>query len=393
MKIQISFLGKSKSDPKTGYRETTYLLPDGNKVTTAFLGPKLAQAIKPDRFYILGTAGSMWEMLLETLCPDICDEESIEDLWESAQSETVTEALLQKFELMLSKQMGITCCLRVISYARDESEQAELLKRLAEWLNQGDELVLDVTHGLRHLPMVMLAAAHYLEQIRKVTVQEIYYGALELSKEGETPVLSLKGLLRLLDWVQALAAHTSSGNYAVFQPLLQQAGISESITDSLAKAAYFERITSPVQAREKLVQTQKPLEQLNDPIAGLFRDELIERTKWWRTGNRGDWEAKLAWRWLERGDYVRAAIYAQEALISRNTSPAECNEFSARKNVADNLKQNPKAKELFHIRNNFAHGVLPDDKKTRDKANQLLSDENNLRNKLKELMSELLGKK
>jgi len=69
--------------------------------------------------------------------------------------------------------------LAVIPYGIDEMEQAELLRRMAEEVEPGDA----------------------------VTIDEIYYGALEMQQSGITPVVRLKGLLRLMDWVQALAAY------------------------------------------------------------------------------------------------------------------------------------------------------------------------------------------
>lgn len=393
MKIQISFLGKARQDTKTGYRTANYCFQDGQIVTTAFFGPELARKVQPDKLYILGTAGSMWDMLLSSFGADTVDDNDVLALWQQAQDETVNEALLASFEQMLSEKLGIACCLRVISYARDEPEQAALLARLAEWVSKGDELVLDVTHGLRHLPMLMLAAAHYLERVRGVKVQDIYYGALEMSARSdnssliETPVLSLKGMLRLLDWVQALAADASSGNYGVFQPLLESSGMAAEISQCLAEAAHFERITNPVKAREKLAITQQSLEQLDDPLATLFRDELISRTDWWRKGERGDWEARLAWRWFERGDYLRAVIYAQEALISMSVAENAINDFGARDDAKIKLRENGQANRLFALRNALAHGIRPENKD----LNKMLGDEKTLRSTLKGMMKDLLG--
>jgi CRISPR-associated Csx2 family protein len=387
MKIQISFLGKARLDAKTGYRSARYSFQNGTETEAVFLGPEIARIERPEIFYILGTAGSMWDMLLDHYGADTEDENTILELWEQAKNEAVTEELLARFEPILSKKLGVTCCLRVISYAKNEAEQAGLLARLAEWLHKDDELVLDVTHGLRHLPMLMLAASHYLEQVRGVKVKEIYYGALEMTADGKTPVLSLKGMLRILDWVQALAADNSSGNYGVFQELLVASNMAPAVSQSLADAAYFERITNPIKAKEKLTKTQPEIEKLSDPLAALFRHELIARTNWWRNGQRGDWESKLAWRWFNSRDYLRAVIYTQEAMISLNVENAHINSFPDREEAREKLKDNPQAKQLFKLRNALAHGVVSQDQKT----NQLLANEQSLRSELEHLMRVLLN--
>ena len=60
----VSFLGKNTGDPKTGYRNATYRFSDGRESTTPFFGLALAEALKPDRLVIFGTAGSMWDVLV-----------------------------------------------------------------------------------------------------------------------------------------------------------------------------------------------------------------------------------------------------------------------------------------------------------------------------------------
>jgi hypothetical protein len=92
--------------------------------------------------------------LLDHFKADLNNEHAVLALWEQAKNETATEEeMLAHFEPILSKKMGITCCLGVIFYARNETEQAGLLIRRAEWLSKEDQLILDVTHDLRHLPM------------------------------------------------------------------------------------------------------------------------------------------------------------------------------------------------------------------------------------------------
>ena len=63
MTTLISFLGRSRKDPATGYQRATYAFPDGKQVPTAFFGAALMQRLRPQRTLLLGTAGSMWDVL------------------------------------------------------------------------------------------------------------------------------------------------------------------------------------------------------------------------------------------------------------------------------------------------------------------------------------------
>lgn len=387
MKIQVSFLGKSRSSPSTGYRSANYCFEDGSIATTAFLGFELARRERPDRLYILGTSGSMWDLLLDAFVSPTIAEESVLALWEQSSKGQTDETLLGGFEPVLSQSLGIECHLRVIPYARHETEQSALLARLAEWIGEGDELILDVTHGFRHLPMLMLAASYYLKHVRKAKVKDIFYGALDMTENDITPVLGLKGILRILDWVQGLSAFESSGNYSVFGQLVESAGLDGGHDNLLRQAAFFERTTNPVKARENL--TSVKLDQLDDPMYTLFREELVRSTGWWRKGNRGDWEAALAWKWFDRHDYMRAAIFTQESLISRNMGNAPTDDYDARENIRNTLKkENRDAAKLFRLRNAMAHGLRSQDNKT----NNVLKNEYLLHTELQDLMLSLIGR-
>src|SRR5690606_16940489 len=195
----------------------------------------------------------------------------------------------------------------------DEAEQAAILHALAEVMDEGEDVVLDVTHGLRHLPMLALVAARYLSHVRQVNVNELYYGALEMTSDGETPVLRLGSLLRMLDWVQALGVYEHSGAYGVCGPLLARDGMPAAKADLLKQAAFFERTGNPVKAREKLGSVFDSVGAHQGALGGLFTDTLSKRVSWYRRPTRADWELSLADTYLERGDYLRAATYLYEA--------------------------------------------------------------------------------
>lgn len=54
----VSFLGRARQAPKTGYRPATYRFPDGSQQTTPFFGLALRCVLAPNRLVLLGTGGS-----------------------------------------------------------------------------------------------------------------------------------------------------------------------------------------------------------------------------------------------------------------------------------------------------------------------------------------------
>jgi len=72
--ILISFLGKSYASEE-GYREATYQIEDF-ECTTAYSAFALSQHINPKKIIILGTSGSMWDVLIEAHATGSKEEDS-----------------------------------------------------------------------------------------------------------------------------------------------------------------------------------------------------------------------------------------------------------------------------------------------------------------------------
>ena len=82
----ISFLGKSqRTDGR--YRTATYDFGEGVTRTTSFFSMGLKEVINPDKLIILGTSGSMWDVLCGELSQD---ENDLEALMAAVDTNTVT---------------------------------------------------------------------------------------------------------------------------------------------------------------------------------------------------------------------------------------------------------------------------------------------------------------
>ncbi|MBN8447794.1 MAG: TIGR02221 family CRISPR-associated protein [Candidatus Accumulibacter sp.] len=356
MTTLISFLGKG--DPRKGYRTATYRFNTDVAYAETFFGLALTKFLKPDRLILLGTPSSMWEIFFDR---DGVDGDAMLPLIDAVAAGNVCEHLLNVPRQQLAKRLGIPVDCLLIPYARDEAEQAEILRRLAAVLQPGERLWIDVTHGFRHLPMLALVAARYLGRVVRVEVEEIYYGALEMTPpEGETPVLRLGGLLAMLDWVDALATYDKDGDYGVFAPLLVRDHMPEARAKLLAKAAYCERSSNPELAVKNLRSVFPSIETHDGPLGGLFRETLKERIGWFRGPTRHDRELSLADAYLKRSDYLRAATFLYESFVTRTCFAAKCNDTDpkVRDDAFDDVrKTTPAAGQLKDLRNALAHGV------------------------------------
>lgn len=385
MPTLISLIGKSRLDPQTGYRTACYRYPDGQVREVPFFGMGLKDCIRPEKLILVGTRGSMWDVFFDH---QNVQDESILALIDAVPEERVTQAMLTAPAQQLTKRFGIPVQCLLIPYAEDETEQAQILLELARAVEPGESIVLDVTHGFRHLPMLALVAARYLKYVRRVTVQDVYYGALEMMHNGETPVLNLGGMLHMLDWVEALAVYEHSGDYGVFAELFQQDGMAPEHADQLRRAAFFERSTNPEKAREKLGGACNHIQNHTGALGQLFSAPLAENISWFKAENRAERERELADRHLERGDYLRAVMFLQESFVSHAvwTNKGDPSNFGERKSALDKWReQSDDFKLLANLRNAMAHGVRSAD----DKISRLLQDEEKLAQKLRQLRKSL----
>lgn len=389
----ISFLGKSRINQDGLYREATYQLPNGQQETSRLVGLTLANHLRPDKLVIMGTPGSMWDMLLTEeelgLNPD---DEAVCRVIEATGEACVTDEQLAPFEQLLAEKLGMEASLVVIPFGKDAAEQQAIVEAMSRAVEGCDHVHIDVTHGLRHLPMVAFAAAQLMQQLHGKTIEGLHYGALELSNDGVAPVLALDGLMLIDRWVKALHTFDKDGDYGVFVPLLESLAEPAAV-EQLRKAAFLERTNNVRQARGQLRGFLNHIEDKTfvQPIEKLFMPALKERVAWALRGRLGERQVQLARHYLDNNDYIRAILLAWEALITHETASHGGNSesYSDREQANNRLKEDRSLKEKYRVprnlRNAIAHGHASDIREVQ----QLVDSEERLRAYLQEFLGEL----
>lgn len=396
----VTVLGRGKDDRHQGYRTATYAFPDGSQETTPFLGFALARHLGVDLAVVLGTAGSMWGALVEHLAVEDRDEELRLRLMEAEAHHAVDQQLLDEARPLLERGLGCAVLPRIIPYGRDPGEQGQILKVIADSVPE-TPVSFDLTHGFRHLGMVGFLSALMVSRLRPVTVAGLWYGALDMTQSGMTPVLRLDGLSTIERWVGALDRFDATGNYGVFSPLLVEEGVAADKARCLEEAAHHEHTFNVSDAAAKL---RTFLPELERPLSGagaLFQDQLRRRLSWVRAGDYADHQRELAYRYLERGDHVRAAVFGWECLISlrcRELGLYPLHQRNRREEALESLNQAPVEgrnergwrdayRELNNLRNALAHGNPPEDERYRP----ILRSASELSATLRRCFKQLLG--
>lgn len=329
----VSFLGalsaRFPDQERRGYRSATYRFPDGSEISSAFFTLTLLQHLRksgknpPDRLVLLGTSGSMWDAFgLEVLGDDLVE---WEELAQAATADTVEQSALNELVPRLGTALGVVCEPVIIPYARDLDSQIGILQHLNARLRPHEHVTLDLTHGLRHLPLLGLMSALLLEATGTAIVEDIYYGALDLTgKSGPgTPVLQLNGLARVGVWLGAMRIFRHTSDYGVFAPLLEQDGVSSHTAGLLRTAAFLEQVNRVGDANGTLKRFRRELaeETGSMPLTRLFRPMLDSGLAWSEQPDHYRRMRHLALAALEGNDYVRTATLGFEAFLLRLPQP------------------------------------------------------------------------
>lgn len=80
----------------------------------------------------------------------------------------------------------------------------EIFSRIFNEVQEGDELYIDLTHGLRYMPMIALALSDYTKFLRSTKLKQLSYGSFETKDEaGHAPIINLMPLAALQNWTTA----------------------------------------------------------------------------------------------------------------------------------------------------------------------------------------------
>lgn len=114
-----------------------------------------------------------------------------------------------------------------IPTGRNHQEMWATFNLVTDHINEEDNVIFDITHGLRSLPFLVFLFAAYLKSAKNITIEAVYYGALELKdreNNGPAPVIDLSEFVSIIDWLTATDQFLKTGNGNDLAELLKEAG-------------------------------------------------------------------------------------------------------------------------------------------------------------------------
>ncbi len=114
-----------------------------------------------------------------------------------------------------------------------EEEITEIFNTVYEYINEDDEIIFDITHALRSIPMLAIVILNYAKVLKNIRISRIHYGPFEKLGRPEkvkkmpvedrnVPILDLSTFDRLLDWSFGVERFVSSGDASKLSFLMQE---------------------------------------------------------------------------------------------------------------------------------------------------------------------------
>jgi len=238
-----------------------------------------------------------------------------------------------------------------IPTGRSTEEMWQTFKIISEQVNENDHVIFDITHGLRSLPFLVFLFATYLKAAKNVTIDAIYYGALELGnfKTGlPAPVIDLSEFVSIIDWLTATERFVEIGDGQALANLLKSAVPSsveltnnpasgpfrtqlEKTAKSIETVSLALNVTRPIETMESATNLEEILKQAAPSFAerakpfSLLSERVVKEYGQFALNDPKD---KAAWAenlWLQlqmiewyiqRDRVVQSVTLAREWIIS-----------------------------------------------------------------------------
>jgi CRISPR-associated Csx2 family protein len=98
----------------------------------------------------------------------------------------------------------------------------KIFEQVFDVIQEGDEIILDITHGFRSLPMLAMVLSNYAKTLKNADLKMVLYGAFEKlgpapivrqipEAERNAPILNLTALSDIQDWTSATKNFVENG--------------------------------------------------------------------------------------------------------------------------------------------------------------------------------------
>jgi CRISPR-associated DxTHG motif protein len=184
------------------------------------------------------------------------------------------------------------------------------------------QVILDITHGFRSLPMLAMLSIGFLREAKQVKLESLLYGAFEAAKDGQTPVFDLTPFVTMLDWANATNRFVETGDARKFETLVAGSvlrGIGKDLKD-FSDALIFNRTeeankTAKSLSKKLLSVRDSPRTPAQQPFS-LLEDRIVRAIEPIAHENEIFSQfAQVSW-YAEKKQFAQAIALAREWMVS-----------------------------------------------------------------------------
>jgi CRISPR-associated Csx2 family protein len=377
-KVLISFLGAG--DAKGNYRSAIYRIDNKLYNDRKFIASALQEHYKVDIVILIGTMRSLWDSVYDYYATktnnyqEAIHSQIFDNMAKSNYNTPLDNQVYQSWaELMGKGSQNI-----VIHYGLTSKEVEDNLKimlGIEQYLENNDELFIDITNGFRSLSIFMQAVISYLKNIspKNVNIGGIFYGMLDVTREfedGITPVVRLDILNELIDWTKAAFNLQNYGNGLFMADLIRpinenQANKVENLTKAI-QLGYAPAVKDAINSLSAVLNNLPLAASLVIPKASDELNKLLTQGK-----KDSQFQLLLAEWYCNKKMYALSYIVLAEAIVTyvcegenydivdkelRDTAKSLLKDKSSK--YKKNLNPKDEFKTINNIRNNIAHASL-----------------------------------
>ncbi|WP_017306839.1 TIGR02221 family CRISPR-associated protein [Spirulina subsalsa] len=405
-KILISPLGvggrfKDKTAADREYQEADYQI-DGKSYKNRFMASALYDHLELDEIIFIGTVRSMWEEVYRFFCEKNKQNLNQEYWLELAEKIDSMNHETNLDDLNLSPVKDVlgerSDCI-LIKYGLNNEElweNLDLISQVVKLLKSGDEVYIDITHSFRSLSLFLFLVLTFIKDLpenENIRIAGVYYGMLDISREmGYTPVIDLKSLFDMTDWIKGsyILNHYGDGN--LIAQLLQEQGES-TVSDQIRQLSSAININYLPAIRDRARPLNRSLTNISIPGPFKYIKETLTRfvRKFSNTSDtESEFQLKLAGWYFENDRYAAGYITLTESIITYlcEIHNQDVNTKDDREQMKKNLFSQYRSSELKReydtvnsIRKQIAHASLEENRESYSNAiNQAKNHHNKISN-------------
>jgi len=164
-----------------------------------------------------------------------------------------------------------------IPRGRSENEIWKIFDDTSNQINDGDEVIFDITHGFRSLPLLAIIILNYVRVLKNARISGVYYGAVEslgtihdiekmYIKDRDAPIFDLTPFIYLFDWTSAIDDFLTYGDARYINKLTKEE-ISPILKDTKGKdenAQNLRKLGIKLEKFTESIQTSRGLGIIKD---------------------------------------------------------------------------------------------------------------------------------